>query len=468
MRKNIKKIILVLCIILSVVGIVLTIIYAKNNIKNSFDSLLQLSNQNNQSFIPMNKNSIKLTTLYVVLIGTFCTIFSLCIVYLIMSIKNEKFYKIKDKIIIYILSNIVVIGYMLGTITIITNNFILNDKKIEQQTTKDKVTLDESNSVAESTIDLNNQSTDVTITKGGTYTFSGSFKHSIIVDAENENVEIVLNGVNITTENTATIIGLNANKITITLNENTTNVLTDGGNSEYDGCIYSNAELIFNGNGTLIVNGNQNDGEGIATEAKNITFNSGTYKITSIDDGINAGGDGATITINDGTFYIDASGDGIDSNKDAIINGGIIFVMGSDVGGDSGIDTDDGYTINGGFVVALGSDMIETPNNISKQNTLAFTLDNTISKDTIVTLMKDEEVIVSFKSTKNFKTIIISTEYLTNGNYTLYTGGSNTGVLSNGIYKGGTYTKGNIVSVNNYESFSINKTVNTYGTKGDR
>lgn len=468
MRKNIKKIILVLCIILSVVGIVLTIIYAKNNIKNSFDSLLQLSNQNNQSFIPMNKNSIKLTTLYVVLIGTFCTIFSLCIVYLIMSIKNEKFYKIKDKIIIYILSNIVVIGYMLGTITIITNNFILNDKKIEQQTTKDKVTLDESNSVAESTIDLNNQSTDVTITKGGTYTFSGSFKHSIIVDAENENVEIVLNGVNITTENTATIIGLNANKITITLNENTTNVLTDGGNSEYDGCIYSNAELIFNGNGTLIVNGNQNDGEGIATEAKNITFNSGTYKITSIDDGINAGGDGATITINDGTFYIDASGDGIDSNKDVIINGGIIFVMGSDVGGDSGIDTDDGYTINGGFVVALGSDMIETPNNISKQNTLAFTLDNTISKDTIVTLMKDEEVIVSFKSTKNFKTIIISTEYLTNENYTLYTGGSNTGVLSNGIYKGGIYTKGNIVSVNNYESFSVNKTVNTYGTKGDR
>lgn len=468
MKKNIKKIILVLCIILSVVGIVLTIIYAKNNIKNSFDSLLQLSNQNNQSFIPMNKNSIKLTTLYVVLIGTFCTIFSLCIVYLIMSIKNEKFYKIKDKIIIYILSNIVVIGYMLGTITIITNNFILNDKKIEQQTTKDKVTLDESNSVAESTIDLNNQSTDVTITKGGIYTFSGSFKHSIIVDAENENVEIVLNGVNITTENTATIIGLNANKITITLNENTTNVLTDGGNSEYDGCIYSNAELIFNGNGALIVNGNQNDGEGIATEAKNITFNSGTYKITSIDDGINAGGNGATITINDGTFYIDASGDGIDSNKDVIINGGIIFVMGSDVGGDSGIDTDDGYTINGGFVVALGSDMIETPNNTSKQNTLAFTLDNTISKDTIVTLMKDEEVIVSFKSTKNFKTIIISTEDLTNGNYTLYTGGSNTGVLSNGIYKGGTYTKGNIVSVNNYESFSINKTVNTYGTKGDR
>ena len=40
----------------------------------------------------------------------------------------------------------------------------------------------------------------------------------------------------------------------------------------------------------------------IATEAKNITFNNGTYIITSNDDGINAGGDGATITINDGTI----------------------------------------------------------------------------------------------------------------------------------------------------------------------
>lgn len=474
MKEKIKKIILIVVMLVSLVGIFVTVIIAKNNITSRDDrtsppQMTEKSDSNRTEFMPENRKVIKLETGYVVVIGVFSTAFSLSLLYLLMGIKNKKFYKNKDKLMVYILGNIVVIGTMLSLTTVITNNLILNNKNnpnMEENTEKDKVTLDESNSVTENNIDLSKESTDVTITKGGIYTFTGEFTHSIIVDAKDEEVELVLNGVTINTENTATIIGLEASKITITLNDNTTNTLSDGGNSEYDGCIFSNVELVFEGNGTLVVNGNQNDGEGIATEAKNITFNGGTYKITSVDDGINAGGDGATITINDGTFYIDASGDGIDSNKNAIINGGRIFVMGSDVGGDSGIDTDDGYVINGGFVVALGSDMIETPDNDSKQNTLAFTLDNTISKDTIVTLMKDDEVIVSFSASKSFKTIIISTDNLEDGSYTLYEGGSNTGELVLGIYQNGTYTKGNKISVNNNDSFTINKTINTYGKSG--
>ena len=452
----------------------MTVMIAKNNIasgddRNSPPQMTETSESNRMEFTPGNRNVTKLGVGYVVVIGVFSGTFSLTLLYLLMSIKNQKFYKNKDKLIVYILGNVVVIGTMLSLTTLITNNLILNNKNnpnMEETTEKDKVTLDESNSVTENNIDLSKENTDVTITKGGTYTFTGEFAHSIIVDAKDEEVELVLNGVMINTENTATIIGLEASKITITLNDNTTNTLSDGGNSEYDGCIFSNVELVFEGNGTLLVNGNQNDGEGIATEAKDITFNGGTYKITSVDDGINAGGDGATITINDGTFYIDASGDGIDSNKNAIINGGRIFVMGSDVGGDSGIDTDDGYVINGGFVVALGSDMIETPDDESKQKTLAFTLDSTISKDTIVTLMKDDEVIVSFSASKSFKTIIISSETLDEGNYALYTDGVNTGELILGIYENGTYTKGNKISVNNSDSFTIDKTVNTYGKSG--
>lgn len=474
MKEKIKKIILMVAMLVSLTGIFVTVMIAKNNMangdgRNSPPQMTEMSDSNRMEFAPGNKKVTKLETGYVVVIGVFSGTFSLSLLYLLMSIKNQKFYKNKDKLIVYILGNVVVIGTMLSLTTLITNNFILSNKNnpnMEENTEKDKVTLDESNSVTGSNIDLSKENTDVTITKGGTYTFTGEFTHSIIVDAKDEEVELVLNSVTINTENTATIIGLEANKITITLSDNTTNTLSDGGNSEYDGCIFSNAELVFEGNGTLVVNGNQNDGEGIATEAQNITFNGGTYKITSVDDGINAGGDGATITINDGTFYIDASGDGIDSNKNAIINGGRIFVIGSDVGGDSGIDTDDGYVINGGFVVALGSDMIETPGDDSKQNTLAFTLDSTISKDTIVTLMKDDEVIVSFSASKSFKTIIISTDSLEDGSYTLYEGGSNTGQLVLGIYQNGTYTKGNKISVNNNDSFTINKTINTYGKSG--
>ena len=172
------------------------------------------------------------------------------------------------------------------------------------------------------------------------------------------------------------------------------------------------------------------------------------------------GGDGATITINDGTFYINASGDGIDSNKNAIINGGTIFVMGSDVGGDSGIDTDDGYTINGGLVVALGTDMIETPLNTSSQNTLALTLDSAISKDNIVSIYKDGKFFLSFVAPKSFKTIIISSASLENGTYTLYYGSSNSsnyGIMTSAS------TKENMIIVNGTSEFVVNKIVNYYG-----
>lgn len=38
--------------------------------------------------------------------------------------------------------------------------------------------------------------------------------------------------------------------------------------------------------GKLVVNGNQQESEGIVTEAKNITINDGTIIVTSNDDGI--------------------------------------------------------------------------------------------------------------------------------------------------------------------------------------
>lgn len=509
MKKNLKNIILIVIMVLSVVGISLTVLYAKNNAtndvgapemmgggnmdfagempsgdmgsipdmpsdgdsetpsmpengrNNAFGDRQDMKDDNMGNRFENNKNT--LTTSQIIIISVFSLTFTLSLMYLIMSRKDNKFYKITDKLVIYILSSIILTGVIACGTTYISNNFILNNVKMSSESEeKDKVTLDKTNIVTSSNIDLSNETTDVTITTGGTYTITGSFTHALIIDADTEDVELILNNVTIENSETAAIIGLSANKITINLNEGSTNTLSDGGNSEYDGCIFSNAELEFKGSGTLIVNGNQNEGEGIATETQNITFNGGTYIVTSNDDGINAGGDGATITINDGVFYIDASGDGIDSNKNAIINGGTIFVMGSDIEGDAGIDTDDGFTINGGVVVALGSDMIETPLESSKQNAICFSLSNSISKDTIVTLMKDDEEIVSFSASKSFKTIIISTDTLTNGTYELYTGGTNTGTLVNGIYQNSNYTKGDLLTVNNKTSFEVSSTINLF------
>ncbi|HBA38040.1 MAG TPA: hypothetical protein DCY94_04905 [Firmicutes bacterium] len=406
----------------------------------------------------MNKfDSMEIAKLFL-----YSVILGIALMYLAMSIKDEKFYKNGDKVVIFILAGVLIgIGFSIGTVYFIENGSEVK-RQVGEESSKDEVILNKDNVLEEGTIDLSKESGDVTIKSGGTYKFTGYSNSSIIVDSD-EDVRIILEGVEIVNENTAAIIGLSNNKITIELAEGSENFLTDGGNSEYDGCIFSNGELEFVGVGKLTVNGKQNGGEGIATEAANITIESGTLIITSNDDGINAGGNGATITINGGNIYINASGDGIDSNKDAVINGGTLFVMGSDIGGDAGIDTDGGYEINGGTVVALGSDMIEVPKSTSKQKTIVFTFDSAIEKNTIVTLKNDDVSIISFEASKRFRTAIISSESLKEGSYSIYTGGTHSGTISNGIYRGGKYKDGEKITIKNKSEFDVSGTVSSFG-----
>ncbi len=226
---------------------------------------------------------------------------------------------------------------------------------------------------------------------------------------------------------TAAIANVGTSNLVIKLADHSNNILSDGGASEYDACIYSNGKLTIEGNGTLNVYGNQEEGEGIATETNDITINGGTINIECQDDGINAGGDGGLITINDGEIYIKANGDGIDSNKNLIINGGNIYTMGSSAGGDAGIDTDAGFEINGGEVIALGADMLEKPEKSSKQKSVCFELNVKISSGTKVTLKNEaEEEIVSFEAKEDFKTLIISNSKLESGTYYLYQEGEKT------------------------------------------
>lgn len=212
--------------------------------------------------------------------------------------------------------------------------------------------MDAGQEVTDSNIDLSQYSSNITITKSGEYTLKGEFKNSVLVNAESD-ITLILDGVNIQNNVTAAIVNIGESNLVIKLADNSNNTLSDGGASEYDACIYSNGALTIEGSGTLNVYGNQEEGEGIATETNDITINGGNINIECQDDGINAGGDGGLITINDGNIYIKANGDGIDSNKDLIINGGSIYTIGSPTGGDAGIDTDDGFTINGGEVIAI-------------------------------------------------------------------------------------------------------------------
>ena len=268
-------------------------------------------------------------------------------------------------------------------------------------------------------INLDKYDTNIILTKGKEYTLKGSIKHSIIINSYKD-VTLNLDNVNIESNDMGSIINVSTNKLTINLNDNTTNNLSTKGKSDYNSAIYSNGPIIINGQGNLVINSKQKKGEGIATKDNDITINNGNITITSKDDGINTGGSGGTITINNGNIDIDASGDGIDSNNTIIINGGNLYVLGSSKGGDAALDSNNGIIINGGVVIGLGVDMLEIPKSTSKQNFIAENINDTIKKDSLITL-SDENVVLSFKAKRDFKTILISNNKITNKKYYLYT-----------------------------------------------
>lgn len=298
--------------------------------------------------------------------------------------------------------------------------FPMEENKTKETTAED---VDEGETVNSKEIDLSKYDTNLTISEEGTYTLSGSFTNSVIVNASGE-VTIILDGVNIESSMTSAITNATTNPLTIVLAENSTNNLSDGGSSEYDGCIFSYGELTIEGKGTLNVNGKQDDGEGIATKSANLIINSGTINVTSQDDGLNTGGSGGSIIINGGKIFIKANGDGIDSNGLLTINGGNVYTIGSSIGGDAGIDTDEGFVFNGGEVIALGSDMLEKAESNSKQKSAYFELNSKISSGSKIEVKNENgDVVASFEAKEDFKTLIISNDDIKDEVYSLYVNG---------------------------------------------
>lgn len=309
-----------------------------------------------------------------------------------------------------------------------TNSKMFGMQPMEEEVEKDtkKEDVDSGNKVVANTINLSEHTTNINISEGGEYHISGKFENSIIVDSTDKAI-LNLNNVTIDSQITAAIANKNSGELVINLVENTVNILKDNGSSEYDGCVYSEGNLTIEGFGTLKIYGRQEEGEGIATETKDITINGGDIYIESADDGLNAGGDGGIITINNGKIFIKASGDGIDSNKNLIVNGGTIYTMGSSSGGDAGIDTDGKFEINGGEVIALGSDMLQNPDEESNQEYVSFTLNTKVTSGSKISL-KDggENEIISFEAKEDFRTLILSNADICNNTYYLYVNGEKT------------------------------------------
>ena len=293
----------------------------------------------------------------------------------------------------------------------------------------------------------------VLISKAGTYTISGELEEGMIhVDVTDAEVELVLNGVDISSSTGPAILFMNTSEAVVTLAEGTANSLSDGGDSEYDGALYSTGTMTIQGDGALNVVGNAE--EGIASEM-HLNIDGGTIHISSADDGMNANNDGVSvITINGGYLFIEAGGDGIDSNGALTINGGTVIALGSLTDANGGLDADGDVTITGGTVIATG-EKLSTPTTSSSQKSVIIDFGSTQQASTIASIQQGGTQLLNFAPALNYRCLLYSSDALAEDvSYDVYSGGSATGDNGDGIFETGSYTGGTLVDSITTDSIS--------------
>ncbi len=278
-------------------------------------------------------------------------------------------------------------------------------------------------------------------------------------------------------------------------------LVIDGGTINIDSAddaLHSNGSITVNGGVITIASGDDaahadtgltiNGGditisrcyEGL--ESALITINDGNIHLTASDDGINVvgeGGDGffggmmpgfATTSgnnflyINGGYVVIDAAGDGIDVNGSVEMTGGVVLVSGPTNSGNGALDYLSGFKVSGGLLVAVGSSgMAQAPDTSSSQYAVMVNFASTLAAGTLIHIEDASgNDILTFTASKTFQSVVLcSPELVKGGSYAVYTGGSASGAVSDGLYAGGQYTGG----TQSY-TFTVSSTVTTVGSAG--
>ena len=165
---------------------------------------------------------------------------------------------------------------------------------------------------------------DYLIDKEGIYLLSGDYTNTtIIVEvSDNEKVQLVLDGVNITNDNHACIYVENADKLFVTTISNSSLTVTnmfESSNDKIDAVIYSKDDLTLNGIATLTVNSSE-------TAIKcndDLTITSAEYIINAQKKGIDANN---SIAIANGIFTINAKTDGLHAENNDDDSLGYIYI----------------------------------------------------------------------------------------------------------------------------------------------
>ena len=223
--------------------------------------------------------------------------------------------------------------------------------------------------------------TTVTITAGGTYVLTGQMSAGqVVVNADGEKVQLVLDGASVTSTDLAAILVRAAKKVWLTLADGTQNKIATSGSfaedDEYsiDGAVWCKSDLTINGTGALTVS--SAEGHGIvckdelalvsgdveveaarhAVQAQDAAcVVAGTWSLTAGTDGIHCGDDDdaekGSVLIVGGTVSIDAASDGVDAANVLEVDGGEVTVS----AGDDGLHSERALQVDGGTVTVTKS-----------------------------------------------------------------------------------------------------------------
>ncbi len=232
--------------------------------------------------------------------------------------------------------------------------------------------------------------------------------------------------------------------------------------SSADDGIKTKSQTIINGGTVNIVN----SVEGL--EGPAVTINGGEVRVNASDDGINTtygvdgeANDGSMLTINGGYVFVSTTrGDGLDSNGNLTINGGTVVVHGPPSEPEVAVDVNGSFKVNGGLIVmsAMNSNMTEGPISSSTQKSVLFRSYTTTRAGTLFHIQDASgNDLLTFAPGRDYSSILFSSSDLSIGtSYSVYTGGSCTGTVTDGLYTGGTYSGGTLKT-----TFNMNTTAQT-------
>ena len=201
-------------------------------------------------------------------------------------------------------------------------------------------------------------------------------------------------------------------------------------------------------------------------ESHIITIKNGNIGIVSSDDSFNATAgtrteqdDKSFTYIYGGNIVLNSStGDALDSNGSMVMTAGTVIANGPSSQPNVAIDYNGTFNLSGGFLIAPGpsSNMLQSPSTSSTQKSLQVTFRSALAAGTIFHVEDaNGNEVVTFKPIRTYLTMVLSSPLFIQGStYKIYTGGTTTGTVTNGISSGGVYSPGTL-----YASFTVSSTV---------